>query len=125
MALPTSAGAPNRMRQLGQLSSSQLDFGAPHSGHISGLLTMPSVTSSTSSPPNPGQRYNSVYRAQDLKKVTQFLINLFLAVHRVRDFATQQLAIALPQPMDRDPHRAFAHTEVLADLRVSRPVTLA
>ena len=34
------AGAPNRIRQVGQLSSSQPDFGEPHTGHFSETLLM-------------------------------------------------------------------------------------
>jgi len=145
------------MRQLGQLSSSQPDLGAPHSRHLSGSLTMPSVTSfylfssKTRAMLQVGSaRFIIVIvilillsagkieikieimskrctrlRAQDLKKVTQLLINLFFLGHRVRDLAAQQFAITLPQPMHRDPHRAFAHIEALADLRISRSVALA
>src|SRR6185369_16900445 len=43
--LPGGAGVPSRIRQLGQLSSSQPDLDAPQTGHISGLLTLPFVTS--------------------------------------------------------------------------------
>jgi hypothetical protein len=48
MEVPNVSGAPNRIRQLGQLPSSQPDFGTPHSGHISESLTMPSFTISIS-----------------------------------------------------------------------------
>ena len=56
--------------------------------------------------------------AQHPKEVTEFIFHFARIRHRVSDFLTQELTVALSQTMGRHPQRAFADRQTSAHLRV-------